>query len=357
MKNMKKILNGESTSPLIDSTDMQLHVALNMEPGSRNPLPPSVSAQSSFQESSQASLGLHFSSSMSSVENLSIVKPVPIKPPRKTIPPKTVIRALTPVVTVDNSYEHTDLSDPEFKYDKYDTVESRIDAWRTMGVQEPAHSELIKSVGAIKLNEKGFAPPVITECTTSSGSEKYDCLQHFGSSSALNVGSSFKNIENTSYPKETIPNYDVDYLTWGTSQVHQSKSEIKQTEKTHAPTVISEPNQSTDIQGYDHLNFFGQSSRLATSSDYKQVTSSASIPMVNEPYNLYEEVGLIESARSADDSSLGYALVKKDRATCVLREIEDSRTTSLEGLQVGPQKITHHFKNSQAYAQLMPKRA
>ncbi|CAG9765226.1 unnamed protein product [Ceutorhynchus assimilis] len=284
MKSMKKLLNAESMSSLIDSSDM-LQVASFMEPGSRNPLPPSMSTRSSFRESTQALI-------CSSSESLFPLKTIPKKPPRKTLP----FCKNAPTVNLDIGTEYV------YFPQKYDTVESRKDAWKTMGVEIPLHSEAV--------------PPA--------DSEPVYCS--WGDAPTTPLRQSKK-----------VPNKSIENLT-------ESIYEIDLTEKTTAPTVIPEDLQLEGLDAsYDHLNFFGQSS-VITSSDYKQVITPTSGNKSQLDLDLYEEVNVMEAARSADDSHLGYAMIKKNNSNNAYEECENDR-------------VAHQLKNQQLYAVISkPKR-
>ncbi|KAL1505753.1 hypothetical protein ABEB36_005243 [Hypothenemus hampei] len=327
MKNMKKLLNRDPVSLLDCNDSVQLHAALSMEPGSRNPLPPSITSQSSFTESNKSAMDLHLSSVMSSLENLILPKEIPKKPPRKSLDLKNDF-----IIDINNAHDYVDLQ-------KYDTVENRTEAWKTLGIQEPVHSEpipkepWIHSNTNLRLNKLNTsAPAVINEPTKSPVDENYDCLQHFGSTTAIN---------NTSYKAvfhcksdESINHFEHEDTSW-TSNI----------EEPHAPTLITE-NMTIDDQSYDHLNFFGQMSTKSSSSDYKQVISPISIqPKPN--FNLYEEVNIVETVRMAvEDAQSGYACIKKDTN----KPKEETNSFDNAKLKEEPQNIAHEFQNHQPYA-------
>lgn len=270
MKQMKKKL--KRAPSLTDVTESQFLPILAMEAGSRSPLPLSFTAQSSFQESSIIS-----SFRVPSQEHLNTNKEIPQKPIRKFVPTKAKIAD----------------SDESPNADKYDTVETRVDAWKTLGMQEPAET-----------GEKPGAPAVISEPATLPLGHHYDRLQHFGSTNALNN--------------------NPDYKLVSTNRSFEN---------------LSHPDLSQTFEGYDHLNFFGQTS--LTSPDYKQVTASVPVLPAKPAFNLYEEINTIEPSRLADDSHLGYACIKKDSAGRVMVE-EDATEDAL--------RVAHQFQNHQPYA-------
>ncbi|KAK4881614.1 hypothetical protein RN001_004933 [Aquatica leii] len=240
MKSMKKLLNNESTSTVLDCGDNQFQAALGMEARSRSPLPPSPTTSTSLQdlESHSSKSNTLFDLSFEKKIN-SLINPPnklkPIKPPRKIISAK-----------VDLS---TNLSNYE-PVDKYDHVEFRNEAWKTLGTNDIKHTE---------------------------------------------------NIDDEELE---------DYISWG-----RSKSNNSPTEQKKLPKISKIINCSTVEDGnYDRLNFFGSSSKLnTTKAGYKQVSPAPVVPVQSPPsFNDYDEVEpTMESVRIADDSHLGYAIIRK----------------------------------------------
>lgn len=145
MKSMKKLLSGETTPPILECGEAQLQAALTMEARSRTPLPPSPTTQP-LQESIISNISvdldhklklkplvLDFSGSNKS--KLSSEKPLPnpkpLKPPRKYTPIRTTS-------TDDPHYEPVERG--------YDKVEYRSNAWQTMGIDSPNHTEQVNAV-------------------------------------------------------------------------------------------------------------------------------------------------------------------------------------------------------------------
>lgn len=166
--------------------------------------------------------------------------------------------------------------DPSDDYEptnKYDEVEYRSDAWKTLGVDDVKHTDNV-------------------------------------------------HVEE-----------EEEYVSWG--QKKERKAPLVQTNK--APKIIKQVSTtSLDDTSYDTLNFFGSSSKLAKSG-YKQVSPA---PIIAQPlpcppsFNDYDEVGpTLEGVRPADDSHLGYALIRKEP------------------------KVDHQFHNEEPYAVISkPKR-
>ncbi|XP_054284474.1 docking protein 2 isoform X2 [Macrosteles quadrilineatus] len=139
MKNMKKLLTGESlSSPSIVCGDSQFHAALGMMARSRSPLPPSPTSSTPLLDTELGPI--------SSVKPLMPVpaeplprnskpppplKPKPAKPPRKNLPNRIDDREENVSNDIRVSPGDTD----------YDDIEVRNDAWKTMGVGVLPHSE------------------------------------------------------------------------------------------------------------------------------------------------------------------------------------------------------------------------
>lgn len=141
MKSMKKILSGEPTSPILECGEAQLQAALTMEARSRTPLPPSPVSQhlqepvlSTVTQLEKLKLKQTCDSAMSIQKKNCFEKPSispkPFKPPRKYTPSTKTV----PVVD-DPHYEPVERS--------YDEVEYRSNAWQTMGIDSPNHTEQV----------------------------------------------------------------------------------------------------------------------------------------------------------------------------------------------------------------------
>lgn len=242
MKSMRKLINEEA----IDCGDNQFQAALSMEARSRSPLPPSPTSATK--------------SEPSSFESGPIIKPKPIKPPRKNIP--------TP-------------SNPDYEPISaglnYDLIEIRKEAWKTMGVDDVTHSESEISP---------TTPPSMT-----------------------------KSLENLS----DIPPPVAKVIT---------------------TKVMSDDN-------YYKLQFFGSKSQLDDLEGYQQVVvpkSGVQQPSTSYALDDYEEVqGMrneMESVRLADDSHLGYGMIRKQNKDEGIPQV----------LQQLTPHIPHHVVNDNEYA-------
>ncbi|XP_055618831.1 uncharacterized protein LOC129763612 [Toxorhynchites rutilus septentrionalis] len=165
MKSMKKIMNGESFNRSTHSIQNQLSAALSMEPGSRNPLPPS--SQSSFAEieSHNSFHGILSSTELFNSSTLCSKNGIPIKPPRKPVPPMisntanfkphSEQRSLSRTsnvssVFIQNLDNFNDLSDstcsnpvplPCEGNRDYECVEDITEAWKKLGIDDINHTE------------------------------------------------------------------------------------------------------------------------------------------------------------------------------------------------------------------------
>ncbi|XP_072393146.1 uncharacterized protein Dok [Diabrotica undecimpunctata] len=196
MKSMKKLLSGE-TSPLLDCGEDQFQAALLLAPRSRTPLVPSPTipslqsiSDSSISSKSQLSQMSSISSELESKNIPFSLKSVkPNKPPRKFIP------LSKPLPEQDPTYE---------PIQKYDEIEYRNNAWQTLGIDAPDHTEQIAeeedymSWGEIKKQKeaikKPLAPTIITQNTPVDTGDTYDKLNYFGSTSKINSKSPYKQV-------------------------------------------------------------------------------------------------------------------------------------------------------------------
>ncbi|GJQ69242.1 putative insulin receptor binding protein [Trypoxylus dichotomus] len=255
MKSMKKLLKGESSPALLDCGDNQLHAALIMEPRSRSPLPPSPTSSTSLQDMEVTKTSIltdlwEKRSNPLMKSSRSETEFFTLKKPEDTdtLNGKKRIPQKPPRKTV-NKVDNFDKDYEVFK--KYDKIEYRNNAWQELGLDEINHTE---------------------------------------------------------NPNPSDDEDDAVYASWGRPKEPTPEPEIPK-----APKVITEP--PLNEISYDKLNFFGSAIKLSgNKSGYKQVTPAPIVPHQPSPpsFNEYDEVNIImESARLADDSHLGYALVRK----------------------------------------------
>uniref|UniRef100_A0A336KCY5 CSON006122 protein n=1 Tax=Culicoides sonorensis TaxID=179676 RepID=A0A336KCY5_CULSO len=154
MKTMKKLIQGDSSVSLLDCNESQFNAALSMEAGSRSPLPPSPNQKSSEFETaitqsqlSMTRIGICTDSmdfSTASTVPIGMMKNVPPKPPRRSLTPLTLsinngddmARKSPPYETVSNVF-----TGKLKRGNDYELIKTITDAWRTMGIDEPRHTE------------------------------------------------------------------------------------------------------------------------------------------------------------------------------------------------------------------------
>nr|XP_022905567.1 docking protein 2-like [Onthophagus taurus] len=116
---------------------------------------------------------------------------------------------------------------------------------------------------------------------------------------------------------------DGEYASWGNAKGVEKPVSVTK--------VVMEP--LLTHTSYDKLNFFGSTGKISSNSGYRQVLPTPPVPQRVSPpsFNDYDEVTIsMESVRLADDSHLGYALVRK--ATTSSKEVD------------------HQFHNNDPYA-------
>ncbi|CAK9824582.1 Docking protein 2 [Anthophora retusa] len=302
MRSMKKLMNEES-SPSIDCNDAQYHAALSMEAGSRAALPPSpnssgnlididFSPQNSQKQSSSSS---NLDTSLSSKPSLSLVKPKPAKPPRKYIftgllDKKNVDPEISDLPSCgeyktlnrDNSPElsqktiGSSILDDEERH-PYDLVEVRNDAWKTHGIDNIHHTERPNSLihsDKDKENEDDFPYETMMPVMSSQSSSK-------------------------------------------------SKSSITDNPVTSS-TMNHMPCKPNDESDYDKLEHFGSATKInqkgtfkfgnfssASQNSHSNVSLNTSVADTNTAWSNYDIVEDMSAVRLADDSHLGYGVIRK----------------------------------------------
>lgn len=301
MKSMKRLLSGDN-SPSMEFNNAQYHAALSMEAGSRSPLPPSPNSSANlvdldFSTISQNSQK-HSNSSCSSVDSISfirppppIIKPKPAKPPRKHMFPTLMERKSLeqefPDSTVCGKYTKLSCSgSPELpsknnnnlisddQKNPYDSVEVRQNAWRTHGLDNVLHTEMV--------NPNTYNPEEV----------QYETMEA------------------------------VSYATVST----KSKGSINDMIITPtSPIIHNNISNRSDPPNYDKLQHFGSTHKLNHNSGYRtpnvlnnSQASTPSLPLaptnINSSSQSWDDYELVEDmrpARMADDSSHGYGMIRK----------------------------------------------
>lgn len=307
IKFMKKKMSGSEREslPRLDCGD-QFDAAFHMEPRSRSPLPLSARSEelnmgsfSSIKSTSTAPFSVDSQSPLIDNSHKPSIKPKPAKPPRKHIFP--IAKKLH---EEDFKRENIDLG----RYQKtpthevvlqgknvgeplpvppYDEVEVRSEAWKSRGINDIDHVEFIPQT-----------PPKINTCERLI-SRSQDNLLSCGESSKIIV----------------LPTNDVD------------------------PRDAS----------YDRLQHFGSSHRSKRSDGYNMVLTRPPVVNVNnnkETWNDYDEVeNVMQSVRLADDSYMGYGMIRKPSIPGPQVAIK-SKNTSV----INSDESTTYYQNGSEYA-------
>ncbi|XP_072762061.1 uncharacterized protein Dok [Anoplolepis gracilipes] len=320
MRSMKKLLN-EENNPNIECNDAQYHAALSMEAGSRAALPPSSNNSSNLIEmdfptpqSSQKPLTSLSSMDSTTSSSRSISKSKPAKPPRKyfgnllerknleseflDLPTCGEYRTLSQANSPELS--HKSVGEEEEKH-SYDLVEIRNNAWKTHGIDSVHHTERVNSILSGERDKENDNDDL-----------QYEIMM-------------------------PIRNHDAPFQNSCKSKCGDSTPSVQNITK-------------TDESDYDKLEHFGSATKLAPKSIYKYTNSSQSIHssishgessnLINSAWSNYDIVEDMSAVRLADDSHLGYGIIRK--------KTDPSETTSAGGsVASGPQ---HKVFNNSEYA-------
>lgn len=319
MRSMKKLLNEENNSN-IDCNDAQYHAALSMEPGSRAALPPSPNNSSNlididFSNSQNSQKQISSTSSADSITSSirSINRSKPAKPPRKYVfgnllekknvdsefldlPTCGEYRTLSQANSPELSHKAIDSAtcEDEEKH-SYDLVEIRNDAWKTHGIDSVHHTERVNSALPDERDKRNN-------------------------------------------------NDDIQYEVMMPIAPHQNTCKSKE-----IATPAAMQNVVNEEPDYDKLEHFGSALKH---SQYKYNTNSpqnihsnvshgdsANCNLVNPTWSNYDIVEDMSAVRLADDSHLGYGMIRKK--TDLSENATASNTTG------GPQ---HKVFNNSEYA-------
>lgn len=313
MKTMKQMIGNDNlNSPEHSEFNIQPS-ANNLFPGSRSPL---VAARPD--DLNLASLSFKTTSVTSQQSLVSerdtapllmpkpALKPKPQKPPRKIINlPKTTVSKDMPNSTDESidlfRYKKLDNYDPIDQVKRehsppsvpYDKVEVRSEAWKTLGVDDPNHEEY----------------------TNSNLSDNPNCMKL--------ISRSQDNL-NTSGPES---------------------SRI---------ILLPSPVVDPEDENYDRLQYFGSTSKLNKSSRYKKIEARPNTLALNETkpkdtWNDYDEVeNVMQTARLADDSHLGYGMIRKPNTPGP--QVPTAAQVQALQNQVGLEDVNHNTCNGTDYA-------
>lgn len=357
MKSMKKLINGDSMASL-DCGEHQFNAALSMEAGSRSPLPPSPNhhshSESDLNQSGHLLRG--FLSSTDSLNNVSvtsstgsiplIVKHIPNKPPRKSIGCIVDVQSGTTTAN-DRSFETntsrppptTTTTNKQLKYGKFQNVDTvsrqLLDPMQVSGksttnivLKSPTATECNKTILTVpnaqqqqtQITESSDErPPELPIRNESKNCEDrdYECIE------TIQDAWRTRGIDNVKHTEHHFQ-CDDDDLTDFVWQRSQSQKEIISDRKMLSPVLVDIKSSNED---YDRLQFFATKSTANQSSDYKTIVTITppgigykkqySQPVTS---NDYEIIGSppndtpsaqIQSCRLADDSYMGYGVLRK----------------------------------------------
>ncbi|XP_043497025.1 uncharacterized protein LOC122520813 [Polistes fuscatus] len=307
MKSMKKLLNGDN-SPSIECNDTQYHAALSMEAGSRSPLPPSPNSSANLIDidfaaitpNSQKQLNSSSGSDSTTASKPSppIVRPKPAKPPRKNIftglldkknidsdnidsPSSSEQKTFSNTNSPELSQKSVSSSILEEEKHSYDLVEVRNDAWKTHGTDNVHHTEK-------------YNPSLIKNNTDKENNEdsQYETMM----------------------PVTTFQN------------LSKNKNNASEVISISSSMFYTTSCKTPDTSDYDELQNFGSASKLipismhkistvssSTQNTHNTAQSTVSNPTAdsNATWSNYDIVEDISSVRLADDSHLGYAVIRK----------------------------------------------
>lgn len=275
MKSMKELLNGDNSGNMEEN---QLNAALSMEAGSRSPLPPSINSPSSptgdFSMTSQVSIK-GFNSTDNSVFSI-LLGPTsaPPTPPAKNVPPIPIPNKPPRKVTHERNSDSPPTPPERNKsiaVNDYEKIENITEAWKTMGISDVKHDERLATP------EDELKDFVMQRSKSFNRNETRKV-------SIVDINENNTSVSNIDSPK------DVD-------------------------------------NNYDRLNFFptSNSGNKVTSSGYTTVVPIIPPPAkrkapVTDDYEIFENVKAstssqqepeLSASRLADDSYLGYGVIRK----------------------------------------------
>ncbi|XP_072932861.1 uncharacterized protein Dok [Epargyreus clarus] len=309
MKTMKQMIGNDNlNSP--EHTEFNIQPSVNLFPGSRSPL---VAARPDDLNLSSLSFKTASVSSQQSIcterDNAPLLmpkpalKPKPQKPPRKTINIHKQLSKDLPSSTDESidfgrykkldNYEPIDQvkSESNPSLGPYDKVEVRSEAWKTLGIDDPDHTEFTPNLGD--------NPNVMKLISRSQ-----DNLNTTGPESSRII---------------------------------------------LLPSPVVDP----EDENYDRLQYFGSTSKLNKSSRYKKIearpTTLSIEPKNKDTWNDYDEVeNVMQTARLADDSHLGYGMIRKPNTPGP--QVPTAAQAQALQNQVGLEEIIHSNCNGTDYA-------
>lgn len=332
MKTMKQMIGSDNlNSP--EHSEFNIQSGANLFPGSRSPLvaarPDDLNLSSlSFKTSSVSSQQSSFSERDTAplLMPKPALKPKPQKPPRKIVNlPKGVISKDIQSSTdesidfsrfkkLDNFKDLPSSTDESIEFGRYkkldnyepidpvkresppsvpyDKVEVRNEAWKTLGIDDPDHTEFTPNLG-----------------------DKPNCMKL--------ISRSQDNLNTTGPEASRI-------------------------------ILLPSPMVDPEDENYDRLQYFGSTSKLNKSSRYKKfearpTTLSLGEPKNKDTWNDYDEVeNVMQPARMADDSHLGYGMIRKPNTPGP--QVPTAAQAQALQNQVGLEEVNHNNCNGTDYA-------
>lgn len=314
MKTMKAMIGNEN---LNSPEHSEFNVQPSLLPGSRSPLvatkPDDLNLSSlSFSKTTSVSSQPSSCSERDMAPLLPLqkpaLKPKPQKPPRKAMPihQKPINKVLPSpneessdgrlwTKTKDN-YEPIDQvkrdhSPPSVPYDK---VEVRSQAWRTLGIDDPDHTEYTPNLG-----------------------DNPNCMKF--------ISRSQDNLNSTGPESSRI-------------------------------ILLPSPAIEPEDENYDRLQYFGSSSKLSNNSGYKKIEARPTTLGLNESknkdtWNDYDEVeNVMQPARLADDSHLGYGMIRKPNTPGPQVPTAAQAQALQNTVGLGLEEVSHKICNGTDYA-------
>ncbi|CAB3254926.1 unnamed protein product [Arctia plantaginis] len=307
MKTMKQMIGIDNlNSP--EHSEFNIQPSANLFPGSRTPLvaarPDDLNLSSLSFKSTSMSSQPSICSERDTVPLLMpkpALKPKPLKPPRKIL---NLVKNKDIPSPADESidygrYKKLDNYEPiEQKREQsppsvpYDRVEIRSEAWKTLGIDTPDHTEFTPNLG-----------------------DNPNCLKL--------ISRSQDNLNTTGPEASRI-------------------------------ILLPSPVVDPEDENYDRLQYFGSTSKLNKSSRYKKIEARPTTLALSEAknkdtWNDYDEVeNVMQTARLADDSHLGYGMIRKPNTPGP--QVPTAAQVQALQNQVGLEEITHNNCNGTDYA-------
>lgn len=317
MKTMKQMIGNDNLhSP--EHSEFNFQPSVNLFPGSRSPLVAArpddlnltpLSFKSSSIASQQSSVAERDSAPL--LMPKPALKPKPQKPPRKIVnPPKVTGKDISAMskdilsstdesidfsrfMKLDN-YEPIDQvkREPSPSTVPYDKVEVRSEAWKTLGIDDPDHTEYIPNL-----------------------SDNPNCMKL--------ISRSQDNLNSAGPEASRI-------------------------------ILLPSPVVDPEDENYDRLQYFGSTSKLNKSSRYKKIearptTLALSESKSKDTWNDYDEVeNVMQTARLADDSHLGYGMIRKPNTPGP--QVPTAAQVQVLQNQIGIEEVNHNICNGTDYA-------